>query len=516
MSWLFLFVALSGAAPEPTGAPGAATSTLVDLSDDWVPRILSDDPTSAEAGRHPYRAEFIRLANYPSDPDERFLELYGIPPSVTVMAGRLLDEARHRCHADAPALPLPAPHAGARALVLVVQAHLRCEGLLDRSLDGVLDGATVTALRLYQREQAIIGSGALDAETREALATDSRELDFRALLRVLRERVVDATGVIEDGSALGRAGTVLGRRLECREMRWTDRLPPLPGGAPDLVSPLTEEAARALGWIDPEAAAGYFRRAGVESIRSLRVRLPLDSPPAYHRPEMILRSEIITGGRRPELRLIARPDPALDVRDVVLVRWPTTKGGWQHEKIDPASVVMKRKPSAMGSFVWRDLVTAPAWFPPDTTPDEELVRKLPGGGFRANREAVGPGYHSAYGLVMLVHHRPPPIWNGEESPALFDAQTRTHGTASYRSVLHGESHGCHRLYSPLAIRLGSFLLAHRRSIRRGPIVAHYRRMVVWRGRRIPLRADTRGYLYELTPPVPVRVTSHDRSAAVDR
>jgi len=508
VSWLFLLVALSGAGLEP--ALGATTGTLVDLSDDWVPRILSDDPTSAEAGGHPYRAEFIRLANHPSNPDERFLELYGISPSVSVIAVRLLDETRHRCHAEAPGIALS--HAGARALVLAAQAHLRCEGLLDRSPDGVLEGATATALRLYQREQAIIGSGALDAETREALATDSRELDFRALLRVLRERVVDATGVIEDGSALGRAGTVLGRRLECREMRWTDRLVPLPGGAPDLVSPLTEEAARALGWIDPTAAAAYFRRTGPESIRNLRVRLPLDSPPAYHRAEMMLRSEIITGGRRPELRLIARPDPALGADDIVLVRWPTTKGGWQHEKIDAARVVMKLKPSAMGSFVWRDLITAPAWFPPDTTPDEELIRKLPGGGFRANREAVGPGYRSAYGLVMLVHDRPPPIWNGEGSPPLYDAQTRTHGTASYRSVLHGESHGCHRLYSPLAIRLGSFLLAHRHSIRRGPIVAHYRRMIAWRGRRIPLRADTRGYLYELTPPVPVRVTSHDRTA----
>jgi hypothetical protein len=99
---------------------------------------------------------------------------------------------------------------------------------------------------------------------------------------------------------------------------------------------------------------------------------------------------------------------------------------------------------------------------------------------------------------------------------LYDAQTRTHGTASYRSVLHGNSHGCHRLYGPLAIRLGSFLLAHRRSIRHGPIVAHYRRIVVWRGRRDPVRGETRGYLYELTPPVPVHVTSHNRSAADDR
>jgi Putative peptidoglycan binding domain len=409
--WLLVFVALSSAGLEPARALGAATSTLVDLSDDWVPRILSDDPTSAEAGRQPYRAEFIRLVTHPADLDERFLELYGIPPSVTFMAARLLDETRHRCHADAPAIPLPAPHSGVRALVLAVQAHLRCEGLLDRSPDGVLDGATATALRLYQREQAIIGNGSLDAETREALATNSQELDFRALLRVLRERVVDATGIIEDGSALGRAGTVFGRRLQCREMRWTDRLPPL----------------------DRSLIGGHETQAFRDGI----VRL-------------------------------ARPHHGTGL----------VSTGYHPRRGAGAEASRRRvqsQPGSGGSRVSLDPWARPARAP---SPPTHLERR---------------------GVARLF--RCP------------DAHARP---ASYRSVLHGDSHGCHRLYSSLAIRLGSFLLAHRRSIRRGPIVAHYRRSVVWRGRRLPLRADTRGYLYELTPPVPVRVMGHDRSAAVDR
>ena len=140
------------------------------------------------------------------------------------------------------------------------------------------------------------------------------------------------------------------------------------------------------------------------------------------------------------------------------------------------------------------------------------MRKTGDGGFRLNREAVGPGYRSVYGLVMLIHHRPPQVWGAEAAPQLYDAQTRTHGTASYRSVTHGDSHGCHRLYSALATRLASFLLDHRPFIRRGLIVAHYRRVVVWKGRKMPLRAHMRGYL--CAPPLPVRVIQHDERTAL--
>ncbi len=498
MAWLLVLVGMTSPILQ---SEELRADVVVDLSDDWTPRMLSDDPALGPVGRHPYRTEFIRLANRPATVDERFLELYGIPPSVSAAGARVTDDERHRCHAAVARTSPGSAGADQREAVLWAQGHLRCDGLLDAAPNGVLDAATVAGLRLYQREHAIIGGGALDAETQETLATDSRELDFRRLLRVLRERVIDATGVIEDGSALGHRGRVLGRQLDCREMTSTDRLPALPGGAPDLISPLTEEVAHALGWNDPESAAAFFR-SGPGVAHDLRVHVSLPAPPAYHGKDMLLAAEIVTGGRRPEMLLVARPEHG---PDVVLVRWPTTKGGWQREKTDDATVTMKFKPSAMGSFLWRDMITAPAWFPPDTTPDEELVRETPGGGVRVNREVIGPGYRSAYGLVMLIHHRAPMLWVGEEPPTLVDAQTRTHGTASYRSVTRGASHGCHRLYSAFATRLAGFLLAHRPFVRRGPIVAHYRRTLVWQGKRLPLRADSRGYLYELTPPVPVRV-----------
>jgi hypothetical protein len=90
--------------------------------------------------------------------------------------------------------------------------------------------------------------------------------------------------------------------------------------------------------------------------------------------------------------------------------------------------------------------------------------------------------------------------------ALFaDEQIRTHGSGNYRSILRGSSHGCHRLFNHLAIRLGSFLLAHHDYTRHGNLDERYARPLRWKGRRLTLRAEGRGYRYELLPPIVVEV-----------
>ena len=76
--------------------------------------------------------------------------------------------------------------------------------------------------------------------------------------------------------------------------------------------------------------------------------------------------------------------------------------------------------------------------------------------------------------------------------------------ASVTSIAHGNSHGCHRLFNHLAVRLGGFLLAHRAHERKGEDVQPYRRIVNYRGRFVA-RLESRGFLYQLTPPVPVDV-----------
>jgi hypothetical protein len=130
-----------------------------------------------------------------------------------------------------------------------------------------------------------------------------------------------------------------------------------------------------------------------------------------------------------------------------------------------------------------------------------------GGAWGVNADAVGPGYRSAFGLMALLHHRA--AADGRDPMALSelaqDMQIRTHGSGNYRSVFAGTSHGCHRLFNHLAIRLGSFLVAHRAHVRHGPVAQAYEREIQWMGRRLVLRLHTRGYHYELVPPIPVDV-----------
>ena len=405
--------------------------------------------------------------------------------------------------------------------VLAVQGHLRCEGLLSsRAVEGVYEPYTAAALGAYQRLHMIPSRGGfLDASTRAVLLEDSRELDFRAALRALRERVVDATGLIEDGSASSSWGTVFGRALEPRDFRAFASEPALPEGAPDLISPATEAAARALGWTSFDATRTFFESpTAVPTGELVGVRLP--APPAYHSPHMALRAEIDRGdiwydypytatGRRVPQPVTRRARLVLYARDgereIPLVRWPTTVGGWEAEQLPGGRVGLKYKNSDVGPRVWRDLIASPAWLPPPTTPDEDLIRRDPLRGWRVKRDAFGPGFASAYGLVMLVQHVVIEPRNEGEVTRYFDRGIRSHGSAAYASILRGTSHGCHRLFNHLAIRLGGFLLAHRDHVRHGPEPVQYERQIRAQGRGFTLRIVSRGVRTELVPPVPVRV-----------
>ena len=99
---------------------------------------------------------------------------------------------------------------------------------------------------------------------------------------LLRARVIDATGLIEDGTALAARGIILSRRVDGDAFYANDEHDALEGGAPDLISPATEAAAPALGWTDPRAAAEFFRERGPEATRRLEVALRLPPAPAYH------------------------------------------------------------------------------------------------------------------------------------------------------------------------------------------------------------------------------------------
>lgn len=542
--------------------------TVIDLRDTWVPPVLAAGPqTRAPA----YRATYLALAQERFDDagidgelaaKDRYLELFGIIPTITVVRERLADDKRHRCHAavdDTALATFTEPvvrekvgrakrtHARARRLrralardvasgklavldvpamleaferyrvawligvearsegVRAAQAHLACDKLLTaRPIRGAYTWQTTRAIKSFQRRVMILPHGVLDEETRDALLADSRESDFRTALRVLRARVIAATGLIEDGSASTGHGLVLGRRLE-PEQTWRVRgHEPLEHAAPDLVSRATEVAARALGWRDAASTLAFLTKHRVHE-----VAIALPPLPSYHAAPMDLSIVIDRGDisyARPPQRRATPRRPALIVyvrdgeRRVPLARYPTTIGGWQSEKRKNGRIVTRWKASPAGPRVWRDLYVGPTWLPPDTTPDRELVRR-DGKRYVLAREVLGPSYRAAFGLVAFSHMAQV---KSRGQVALAYRGVRTHGTGDVVSIAYGVSHGCHRLLGVHAIRLGSFVLQHREHVRRGRQSTRYKRIVKHEG-RFPVSIHTRGYYIELVPPIPVEV-----------
>jgi len=545
---------------------------VVDLQDAWTPLLFAPQPDGTAPT---YRATYLALAREhdaagkPIDPEEALGELYGVLPSLAIVRERLADDPRHTCHAfidntgipeldrayaedykdlvklndqtrgvleqqlerererrDLPDLDaladvkeLAATYERWHKLdiihhgIIAAQNHYVCEGWLAQDdADGSMTWRTGNATELFQRRNFLMPNQRLDPATREALLLDSREHDFRLALRVLRERVVDATGLIEDGTAGDGPQPILDRLLDPAEMRaarGNER--PMANAAPDLVSAATDAAARALGWLGPaEVRAFLDRHPG-----GVRVALALPPPPAYHSASMALRAEIDRGDvwyddvpiprlirHRPTLVLYA-DDPASPTGRRALIRWPTTIGGWADQRLEDGTLVQRWKESDVGPRVWRELYAAPTWLPPKTTPDRDLVKNLWNGHWGLKTEVMGPGPHAAYGMTLLVHDEVIKLRDGGER--FDDNGIGTHGSASVTSIVNGTSHGCHRLYNQLAVRLADFLLRHREHVVHGEQPEIYRRIVAHKDERFVARITTRGFLYELTPPVPINV-----------
>ena len=601
---------------------------MIDLSDDWLPYVFSEAPGKPQ----PLRPYLIDLANerfrsgasYARAREDRFFEAFGVFPSLNLLRRRLADSRRHACHervkdkvleemspksailpeepekptagdpelGHAPGEPdkpvaaaappgAPPPPAAATApprkpltpteqrAVVAMQAHLRCEDLLPgKAKSARMDRRTVEGLKMYQRLQMIADNGRIDLETRTALLGDSREQDFRALLRALRERVVDATGLLEDGSALGVMGEVQGRVLDSSEFRSLPApspnatppqnapqpaaqaaAPAAPAAAtpaplkvvpaPDLISPAAQAASVALGWTSPEAVLASTLVAPPAPSKSRRparrapkgpaplptaVAIRLPALPAYHGPSMQLRAEIDRGQvvlARPKLDkdghkmwkppVADRPTLTLYAREgdheIALCRWPTTIGGWKTFEKSDGTMALKYKDSVTGDALWPEILATPTWHPAPGMPIRRLLVKK-GDGWAPKTEIIGPGYHAAYGLVALVHHQ---IMSRDEhgEPQLMDLRIRTHGTPAYRSVKRGESNGCHRLHNYLVLRLASFLIKHHPNVRDGLVPEDYVRHLSYKGQQVDLESDTKGYRFKLTPPVPVTVLEGD-------
>jgi hypothetical protein len=190
---------------------------------------------------------------------------------------------------------------------------------------------------------------------------------------------------------------------------------------------------------------------------------------------------------------------------VPLVRWRTTVGGWRSEQAPDGYEYYKYKGSDTGPRVMRNIISGPVWIAPESTPIRSLAKSKKVEGVWqpvVNYDELGPGYLSAYGLVAGYFVIP-----GENGAPDQDRGIRAHGSSDYLSIYQPDrySHGCHRLPNHLAIRLYDFLLQRRNMKVNGDAPMNFWRQFLSGERVYEMRIPSRGYVYELDPPLPVNV-----------
>jgi hypothetical protein len=395
--------------------------------------------------------------------------------------------------------------------IRAVQARLMCEGLLApraKHIPGMFDLATNEALAAWERKNNIFGWGFLGGETSTALLRPPLELHFATFRRILMERVADAAGIIEDGSV----------SVGAKPATWVDA----EGGShpvPDLLGDFTDALMSAMGVRSPEDMVALLRHWGQQGLATLHVAFKAPALPPYYGPKMELSAVIDRGdvwygfpfddkGRSISQPRIHFPSLTLYVtwakQKIPLCRWRTTIGSWRSEMQANGKIYLKYKNSDVGERVWKDIVAAPVWIPPEGTPAKDLLThksydRSSGSEPVVNTDVMGPGFQSAYGLVLAIHH-------AKRGSGYWDNQIRTHGSVDYTSIARRFSHGCHRLVNSRAVRLFDFLLRHRTFERKGNLAVAVRRHFAYESKDYRFALGTRGYYYELTPPVPVVVT----------
>jgi hypothetical protein len=404
--------------------------------------------------------------------------------------------------------------------VAAAEKRLICEGFLTdpatvtgkgrtKHQMGVQDPPFSTALRHFQQKHMIYEGHALRPRTLAALARTTLENDHAGLLRALRERVVAAADVLEDGSTDTKNGppTYVAKSGERLALR-------------NLAEEYTKAAAEQLGLDKLESALAFFKRHDAAAFKRFRAAVKLAPRPEYYAQHMELSIVVDRGD--------VWYDPPFDDKDrwrwpsrqrfpsltlyvdhqgqkLPLARWRTTIGGWRAEQASNGYEYYRYKGSDIGPRVLRKIASGPVWIAPESTPIRSLVRsKKTQGRWQGavNYEELGPGYTSAYGVVAGYFVIP-----GQGDNPDVDRGIRAHGSSDYLSMYsaNGYSHGCHRLPNHLAIRLYDFVLQHRNTIVRGDAPMDFARQFLFQEHAYEMRIPSRGFEFELDPPMAVTV-----------
>ena len=567
--------------------PHDARIVVLDLGEDWVPYIFSERSSPDEAPiPQSYRATYLALARgeFPHDhhgtraKKDRYLELYGILPTLALLRTRFREAVGQDCASkidleplnqyerllpyvdqgkaqrdssqflsverrlkqpmakqgvDAPS-KLDASRLGAAdkaalkqyeklaptaLLIRAAQARLACEGFYPPKVtytDGALDWATNDALALFERKHRVFGWGFLSHDSVEALKQPPLEGERQTVLRVLTERGMHAGGFLEDGTGPNPSAD------KPRTFRGAD------GNehpVPNLEQELKEDVIKAFGLQTPEATLAWLESLGTLSGQKL-VAIEGPKPPEYYSPNMDLSVVIDRGdvwyefpyddqGRERYQPVQRRPMLTVYTeylgQKIVLARYGTTVGGWRSDLVDGVEM-WRYKGSPVGPRVWRQIVAAPVWLAPPGTPIKTLLTRDFNSktGYSINWHELGPSYASAYGLVAAYHSR---FKEGDDGEVELqgDEGIRTHGSVDYMSIMDRHSHGCHRLHNHIAVRLMSFVLAHRPHKRVGETPVAYKNTVKNTADTPPddteyvIEIKKTGYAFQLEHPVPVDV-----------
>jgi hypothetical protein len=566
------------------GVVDAATArdqglVVLDLGEAWTPYLFTTrgNPSEPELP-NAYRATYLALARGEFPPDhhgdrarsDKYLELYGILPTVGLLRERMRRTSRLACAQRLDLAPLRefegfiayennevarnfarqvrvlenqvgelVRHQGVASpaeldldrlnerdrrrvtdyqrvigryrAIRAAQARLECEGYFEGKgdyVEGGLDWPTHEALAEFERRHRIFGWGYIGRDTLGMLRRTPMELEQEAVIRVLTERAMHAAGVIEDGSVGDRSYVDAdGRERD----------------VPNLEGQLRTLVIDAFGLQTPESTLAFLDSLGElppDAERLVAIRGP-ELPP-YYAGDMDLSVEIDRGDvwyefpydesgqerpqpneRRPRLTIFT----TWRGQRIPLARFGTTIGGWRSELVD-GRIWWRYKNSPPGPVVWHQIVAAPVWLPPESTPTRDLLVRVPHGrgrdAFRPNLHEIGPSYASAYGLVAAYHvqYVERPDGTVRLGP---DEGIRTHGSVDYMSIMRRHSHGCHRLHNHIAVRLMSFVLAHRRHARLGQQRLSYRREIQHEGYTYQIALDSGGYVFQLERPIRVEV-----------
>lgn len=421
---------------------------ILDLGDEWTPYLFSERSSEDEEPiRNPYRETYLALAagKFPKDHhgerarNDRYLELYGIPPTITWIRERFEKSASLECAQKLDFAPLEAfdglavyisneraqrdairyrqgkalveqlmkeqgvqshedvdvsalkpgeqrlvrEYAGLHLKVPAIKAaqeRLKCEGYLKgKYISGAIDWPTHEALALFERRHRVYGWGFVGKETMEYLRVTPLEGDRRSLLRVLTERAIHIAGIIEDDSRVmkseGEPNTYLGADGKRHPMR-------------DLVSELEANIIKAFGLETPEGALAFVRSLGDLSghryvaIKGIKL-------PEYYSENMALSVQIDrgdvwyefpfdeNGNERPQ-PVSRRPRLTIFTEYLgqkIALARFGTTIGGWRTESVDNAVMWKYKNSPVGRRVWERIVAAPVWLPPESTPPRGLLTR---------------------------------------------------------------------------------------------------------------------------------------------